>query len=58
MSRSKRLRAILDAAHERIRAGRGIPHDEFRRQVEAESAEPREPEKAPPKGRRRKPRQS
>jgi prevent-host-death family protein len=54
MSRSQRLRAILDAAHERIKAGHGIPHEEFWKQVEAESAEPREPEKAPPKPRARK----
>jgi prevent-host-death family protein len=60
LSRSRRLKAILDAAHQRIRAGEGIPHDEFWEQVEAESAEPREPEKSEPKpkARGRKPRKS
>jgi prevent-host-death family protein len=58
MSRSQRLRAILAAAHERIRAGHGIPHDEFWKHVEAESAGPSEPEKAPSKPRARKPRKT
>ena len=58
LSRSRRLKAILDAAHQRIRAGEGIPHDEFWKQVEAESAEQREPEKPKPKARGRKPRKS
>ena len=58
LSRSRRLKAILDAAHQRIRAGEGIPHDEFWRQVEAESAERREPEKPEAKARGRKPRKS
>jgi prevent-host-death family protein len=58
LSRSRKLRAILDAAHERIRAGQGIPHDEFWKQVDAESAEPHEPEEAPTKARGRKPRKT
>ena len=58
LSRSRRLRAILDAAHQRIRAGEGIPHDEFWKQVEAEHAEPRQTEKSPPKAWGRKPRES
>ncbi len=53
-----KLKAILDAAHEEIRAGHGIPHDEFWKQVETESAEPRQPEEAPPKARGRTPRKS
>ncbi len=58
LSRSRMLREILDAAHERIRAGEGISHEEFWKQVEAESAEPREPEKPRPKARGRRPRKS
>src|SRR5215475_2932926 len=42
LSRSRKLREILDAAHERIRAGEGIEHEEFWKQVDAEAAEPRE----------------
>jgi prevent-host-death family protein len=55
LSRSRRLKAILDAAHQRIRAGEGIPHDEFWKQVEAENAERQESEQAKPEGRGRKP---
>jgi prevent-host-death family protein len=58
MAHSRKLRAILDAAHAQIKAGHGIPHDEFWKQVEAESAEPHKPEKALPKVRGRKPRKS
>lgn len=58
MSRSKRLRAILDAAHQRIKAGEGIPHEEFWKQVEAESPASDEPERPQPKTRARKPRKA
>jgi prevent-host-death family protein len=58
LSRSRKLRAILDAAHQRIRAGEGIPHDEFWKQVEAEDAGRPEPEAPRPKARARKPRKS
>ena len=58
LSHSRKLRAILDAARERIRAGEGIEHEEFWKQVDAEPSEPREPEKAPPRARGRKPRKS
>jgi prevent-host-death family protein len=37
MAHSPRLQAILQAARERIRAGEGIPHDEFWQQVESET---------------------
>jgi len=43
MGHSPRLRAILDAAHRRIQEGKGIPHDEFWRQVEAEKSETPQP---------------
>jgi prevent-host-death family protein len=58
LSRSRKLRAILDAAHQRIRAGEGIPHDEFWKQVEADNAEKRASEKSEPRTRARKPRKS
>jgi prevent-host-death family protein len=58
MSHSRRLRDILEEAHQRIRAGEGIGHEEFWKQVDAEHSEPRAPEKAPPKTRGRKPRKS
>lgn len=35
LSRSPKLRAILDAAERRIDQGEGIPHDDFWRDVEA-----------------------
>ena len=35
LARSPKLSAILDAAERRIDRGKGIPHDEFWRQVEA-----------------------
>src|SRR5690242_4752607 len=35
MAHSPRLQAILNAAEERIRAGRGVPHDQFWADVEA-----------------------
>jgi prevent-host-death family protein len=58
LSRSRKLRAILDAAHQRIRAGEGIAHDEFRKLVEAESADQPAPDKSEPRTRARKPRKS
>ena len=58
LSHSRKLRAILDAAHERIRAGEGISHEEFWKQVDAEAAERPEPETPEPKAARRKPRKS
>ncbi len=58
MSRSKRLRAILDDAHQWIKAGEGIPHEEFCKQVEAEPPAPSEPEKPQPKTRARKTRKA
>jgi prevent-host-death family protein len=58
LSRSRKLREILDAAHQRIRAGEGIGHEEFWKQVDAEYEEPREQEKPKPRARRRKPRES
>jgi prevent-host-death family protein len=36
MAYSPRLQAILEAAHRRIKAGQGIPHEEFWREMEAE----------------------
>jgi prevent-host-death family protein len=39
LAHSRKLAAILDAAERRIEEGGGIPHDEFWRQVEAESRE-------------------
>lgn len=38
MGHSPRLQAILEAARQRFRAGRGIPHDTFWKDVEAENA--------------------
>jgi antitoxin (DNA-binding transcriptional repressor) of toxin-antitoxin stability system len=58
MSHSRRLRDILDEAHKRIRAGEGISHEDFWKQVDAEHAEPPAPEKPQPKSRGRKPRKS
>ena len=49
VSYTPRLREILEAARQRIREGRGIPHDEFWRQVEAENAEASKPDRAPAK---------
>ena len=37
MAHSPKLRAILQKSMRQIQAGKGIPHDEFWRQVEAES---------------------
>ena len=38
MGHSPKMQSILEAARRRFRAGRGIPHDEFWKRVEAESA--------------------
>lgn len=38
MGHSPKLQSILESARRRFRAGRGIPHEEFWREVEAESA--------------------
>jgi prevent-host-death family protein len=43
LGHSPKLRAILDAAHRRIQAGKGLPHDEFWKQVEAEPSETPKP---------------
>lgn len=37
MGHSPKLQSILEAARKRFRAGRGIPHETFWRQVEAEN---------------------
>ena len=50
LGHSKRLRAILEAARQRIREGKGIPADEFWRQVEAENAQAAESDRAGPGG--------
>ncbi|HVS33985.1 MAG TPA: type II toxin-antitoxin system Phd/YefM family antitoxin [Gemmataceae bacterium] len=38
MGHSPKLQAILEAARRRFRAGEGIPHETFWKQVEAENA--------------------
>jgi PHD/YefM family antitoxin component YafN of YafNO toxin-antitoxin module len=53
LAHSPRFRAILDAARQRIREGKGIPHDEFWRQVEAENAAAAKADPAPPKAEKR-----
>jgi prevent-host-death family protein len=58
LARSKMLRDILEKSKQQIREGDWLSHEEFWKQVNAESAEPREPEKARPKARGRKPRKS
>ncbi len=37
MGHSPKLQAILEAARKRFRQGRGIPHDDFWQEVEAEN---------------------
>ncbi len=37
LAHSPKLRAILDAAEERIRMGQGIPHEQFWKEVEEET---------------------
>jgi len=58
LSHSRKLRAILERSKQQIREGHWLSHEEFWKQVDAEYAEPREPEKAPPKPRARKPRKA
>ena len=41
MARSRKLNAILDAAEQRIKEGKGISHDEFWKRVESKKR-PRE----------------
>jgi|SRR5712692_9040300 len=38
MGHSRKLQAILEAARKRFRAGAGIPHETFWKEVEAENA--------------------
>jgi prevent-host-death family protein len=38
MGHSPKLQAVLEAARKRFRAGRGIPHETFWKEVEAENA--------------------
>jgi prevent-host-death family protein len=45
MAYSPKLQAILDASRQQLQAGAGIPHDEFWRQVEAESRAAKQKEK-------------
>lgn len=47
--RSRSLRSIFEEAHEQIRKGEGIPHDQFWREVE-QSRRAKRP--APPRGKR------
>jgi prevent-host-death family protein len=49
MGHSPKLQAILQAARKRFREGRGIPHEAFWKEVEAENAD-----KKPKRGRARK----
>jgi hypothetical protein len=58
MSHKRKLREILDAAREQIKAGESLSHEDFWKQVEAENAERREPEQPTPEARGRKPRKS
>ena len=50
MGHSPKLQSILEAARKRFREGRGIPHETFWKEVEAENAS-----KAPKRGRPAKP---
>ncbi len=58
LSRSKKLREILERSKQQIREGNWLSHEEFWKQVDAEYDEPREPEEPKPKARRRRPRES
>src|SRR5262249_22460593 len=51
MAYSPRLQAILEASRQQFREGKGIPHEEFWRQMEAEYAQTPEPARARPKKR-------
>jgi prevent-host-death family protein len=48
LAHSPRFQAILQASRQQIREGKGIPHDEFWRQVEAEAAAASSPGQASP----------
>lgn len=55
MGHSEKLQAILEAARQRFRAGRGIPHESFWDQVTAESAgQPPKRTRAAKNGRRKR----
>lgn len=56
LSRSRKLRAILEESKRQIREGNWLSHEDFWKQVEAENAERREPEESQPKASARKPR--
>jgi hypothetical protein len=56
MKRTRRLDEILEESREQIRAEEWLSHEDFWKQIDAEAAEPREPEKPRPKPRGRKPR--
>jgi prevent-host-death family protein len=58
LSRSKKLREILERSKQQIREGNWLSHEDFWKQVDAESAEPPESAKPQPKARGRKPRKS
>jgi prevent-host-death family protein len=49
LAHSPRFQALLEASRRQIREGKGIPHDEFWRQVEGETAAASEPDAAPRK---------
>jgi hypothetical protein len=51
MAHSLRLQDILEAAHRRIEAGQGIPHEEFWREMEVERSKTSQPDRAVPKKR-------
>jgi prevent-host-death family protein len=51
LAHSPRLRAILEAADQRIADGQGIEHEDFWRELDAEYAEAPDPARARPKTR-------
>jgi prevent-host-death family protein len=58
LAHSRKLRDILEKSKQQIREGNWLSHEDFWKHLDAEHSQPREPEKAPPKSRRRKPRKS
>jgi prevent-host-death family protein len=50
---SPRFQAILEESRQQFCEGKGIPHDEFWRQVEAENAAAAKTDPAPPKAEKR-----
>lgn len=61
LSRSRKLREILERSKRQIQEGNWLGHEEFWKQVDAEHAEPSEPEEPQepqPKPRARRPRKS